>query len=64
MVNNSVDLNQSFDVFIVLERELQSRGTLTVVVDSLVFLVFALTSLIGNVCVSLAVYRISPFKSY
>lgn len=63
MMNNSVDLNQSFDVFIVLERELQSRGTLTVVVDSLVFLVFALTGLIGNVCVCLAVYRNLSLRS-
>ena len=62
-MNNSVDLNKSVDVFTVLERELQSRATLTVVIDSLVFLFFAVTGLIGNVCVCLAVYRNASLRS-
>lgn len=62
-MNNSVDLNQSLDVFTILERELRSRGTLTVVVDSFVFLIFAVTGLIGNVCVCLAIYRNASLRS-
>ncbi|XP_078368212.1 neuropeptide Y receptor type 4-2-like [Oculina patagonica] len=56
-MNNSKDLNQSLDVFTSLKRELRSRGTITVVVESFVFVVFAVTGLLGNVCVCLAVFR-------
>ena len=62
-MNNSIDLNKSVDVFNDLERELQSRATVTVVIDSLFFLLFAVTGLIGNVCVCLAVYRNASLRS-
>lgn len=62
-MNNSKDLNQSLDVFIALKRELRSRGTITVVVESFIFLVFAVTGLIGNVCVCLAIFRNTSLRS-